>query len=62
MHKVTDTEGGKIPSWLHAAGGLGTVNPGKSGTVTQVLEPGNYYVGGRRSREERRPRQALGDG
>jgi plastocyanin len=44
--KITDSdsEGGKIPGWLHAAGGVGTIPPGQSGTATQVLEPGNYHV------------------
>jgi uncharacterized cupredoxin-like copper-binding protein len=42
--KVTGGDGGKIPSWVHGAGGIGTVAPGKTGTATVVLKPGNYYV------------------
>lgn len=45
--KVTNSEGeeGKpIPSWLHGAGGNGTVKGGNSSTSTQVLEEGNYFV------------------
>jgi len=37
-------EGATIPEWISGAGGLGTTAPGKSATVTQVLEPGTYYV------------------
>jgi plastocyanin len=37
-------QGGKpIPSWFLAGGGTGTVPPGQSGSVTQVLESGTYY-------------------
>lgn len=42
--KVIMTEGGPIPEWLAGGAGLGTVPPGKSKTVTQVLEPGTYYA------------------
>lgn len=37
-------EGAPIPEWISGAGGFGTTAPGKSATVTQVLEPGTYYV------------------
>jgi len=37
-------EGAPIPEWISGGGGLGTTAPGKSATVTQVLEPGTYYV------------------
>ena len=37
-------EGGPIPDWLRAEGGVGTVGPGKSATVTQELEEGTYYA------------------
>lgn len=33
-----------IPSWLHAAGGIGEANPGSTATSTQVLQPGTYYA------------------
>lgn len=42
--RLTQREGVPIPSWLHAAGGLGTVRPGRSATATQLLHPGNYIV------------------
>jgi hypothetical protein len=38
------TEGKAFPDWFFAAGGVGTTAPGKSQTVTQVLEPGTYYA------------------
>ncbi len=41
--KVFATADKGIPDWLHAAGGTGTVAPGKSATVTQVLTPGRYF-------------------
>jgi hypothetical protein len=43
--KVLDTkEGAPTPDWAHGAGGVGTLGPGGSGSATQVLEPGTYYV------------------
>jgi hypothetical protein len=42
---TVDTEdGAPIPAWVHGGGGLGTVKPGQIATVTEVLEPGTYYV------------------
>lgn len=32
------------PKWFHPAGGLGMVPPGENATVTQVLEPGTYFI------------------
>jgi plastocyanin len=37
-------EGKPIPDWLYAGGGIGTVGPNATGTVTENLEPGTYYV------------------
>jgi hypothetical protein len=37
-------QGKAFPDWFFAAGGVGTTAPGKSQTVTQVLEPGTYYA------------------
>ena len=37
-------EGKPIPDWLRAEGGVGTVGPGESATVTQELEEGTYYA------------------
>ena len=42
--KATQGEGKPIPGWIHPAGGLGAVRPGRSGSATQVLRPGNYIV------------------
>ena len=36
-------EGQPFPEWFFAGGGTATIRPGKSATVTQVLEPGTYY-------------------
>jgi len=42
---VIDTEeGAPTPDWAHAAGGVGSVERGESGTVTQTLLPGTYYL------------------
>jgi hypothetical protein len=38
------TQGKAFPDWFFAAGGVGSTAPGKSQTVTQVLEPGTYYA------------------
>ena len=37
-------EGKPIPDWLYAGGGVGTVEPDATDTVTENLEPGTYYV------------------
>jgi hypothetical protein len=42
--KVITSEGGPIPGWIHAAGGVAEVEPGATGTATQRLVPGTYYV------------------
>jgi plastocyanin len=41
---VVTEEGAPIPSWIFAAGGAGSTPGGETATVTQVLEPGKYYV------------------
>jgi hypothetical protein len=41
---IDSDEGQGIPPWVSGGGGLGAVAPGKSATVTEVLEPGTYYV------------------
>jgi hypothetical protein len=38
------SEDGKIPDWLTAEGGVGTIAPGASGAVELVLEEGTYHV------------------
>ncbi|MGZ8667310.1 MAG: hypothetical protein ACXWZM_09395 [Solirubrobacterales bacterium] len=40
------TSGKPFPDWFFAGGGVGATAPGKSLTVTQVLEPGTYWVEG----------------
>ena len=42
--RVTESEGGPLPSWLHGAGGVGGTEPGQDATATQVLPPGTYYA------------------
>lgn len=37
-------EGAQIPEWFRAEGGSGTVRPGETRTVTQVLPPGKYFI------------------
>lgn len=37
-------EGEAVASWFAAAGGVGSLEPGENGTVTQELKPGTYYV------------------
>jgi plastocyanin len=38
------SEGQPFPDWFFAGGGIGGTGPGKSGTVTQILQPGTYYA------------------
>lgn len=44
VKKVVASESDPIPDWLHAEGGVGTVNPGQSGAATVVLTAGSYFV------------------
>ncbi len=37
-------EGKPLRAWFSAGGGVGPVAPGQSLTVTQVLQPGTYYL------------------
>jgi len=37
-------EGSPIPSWIEDGGGVGTVEPGRTGEVIQDLEPGDYVA------------------
>lgn len=41
---VASDEGEPIPEWITDGAGVGTVKPGETATVTQVLEPGKYYL------------------
>ncbi|HET8814028.1 MAG TPA: hypothetical protein VFM51_03645 [Solirubrobacterales bacterium] len=36
--------GKAFPDWLFAAGGVGSLGPGETATVEQVLQPGDYYA------------------
>lgn len=36
--------GGRIPEWLHAAGGVSTTGPGQTKTAIQPLEEGTHYI------------------
>lgn len=40
----SDHGGAPTPSWLFAAGGVGSTKGGATATVTQILEPGTYYA------------------
>ena len=42
--KVISNEGGPIPPWLTDGGGVGGVEPGQTGTVTEQLREGRYVV------------------
>lgn len=44
LEVLTPAESVPVPSWLFAAGGVGSTKGGKTATVTQILEPGTYYV------------------
>lgn len=56
LAKVIDTgDGAPTPEWAHGGGGVGTTGPGQSGSSTQVLKPGNYYVASTES-------EGVGDG
>jgi hypothetical protein len=37
-------QGKAFPAWFFAAGGVGSLGAGESATVTQVLQPGEYYA------------------
>ena len=40
----TAADGGPIPDWLRAAGGVGGTRPGATGVSVQELRPGLYYA------------------
>lgn len=42
------------PRWLHLVGGVAPTRPGETATVTQVLEPGNYFVADTQERDDPR--------
>ncbi|MGH2900672.1 MAG: hypothetical protein ACRDMZ_18500 [Solirubrobacteraceae bacterium] len=42
--KAVDGEGVPIPDWIEDGGGVSTVKPGETGTVTQVLAAGKYAI------------------
>jgi hypothetical protein len=37
-------QGGPIPEWLHAAGGVSIAPPGQTATAVQPLEEGTYHI------------------
>lgn len=37
-------QGKPFPEWFFAAGGVGSLGPGETATVEQVLQPGDYYA------------------
>jgi len=44
--KVIEKEGAPIPAWITDGGGVGGVEPGQTGTVTEQLREGRYVVTG----------------
>jgi hypothetical protein len=42
--EILDSDGGPIPDFLQDGGGVAPVEPGQTGTVTQALAPGRYFV------------------
>ncbi len=44
FEKAVDKEGAPIPAWIEDGGGVAGVKPGQSGSVTQVLAPGEYGI------------------
>jgi hypothetical protein len=42
--KIVDADNVKIPAWFKDGGGVNTVDPGGTGTITQVLAPGHYAI------------------
>jgi plastocyanin len=42
--EVIGKEGGPIPDWIEDGGGVGAVEPGRTGEVIQDLEPGRYVA------------------
>jgi len=42
--KAIEEEGVPIPNWIEDGGGLSTVKPGATASVTQVLAPGKYGI------------------
>ena len=42
--EIVNSEDAKIPDWIQDGGGVPTVKPGRTGTVTQVLAPGRYAI------------------
>ncbi len=42
--KVIASDGGPIPFWIQDGGGIATVEPGETASVTQNLAPGTYAI------------------
>lgn len=59
---IASGEGAPIPGWVTDGGGLGTVAPGASATVTEVLRPGTYYLLDSESSAENAPPNARKGG
>ena len=48
---VSAEEGAPIPDWIEDGGGISTVQPGETASVTQVLAPGKYGIADDESEE-----------
>jgi hypothetical protein len=44
LEALTSEDGAAIPPWLFAAGGVGSTKGNFTVAVTQILQPGTYYV------------------
>jgi len=44
LGKVLSKRGDPIPDWIEDGGGVSTVRPGETASVTQVLAPGRYAI------------------
>jgi len=44
FRKAVEKEGAPIPDWIEDGGGVSTVKPGETVSVTQVLAPGRYGI------------------
>ena len=51
-------DGAPIPAWIHGAGGVGTVAPGKSSSATLNLDAGTYVYVSTESDEEKKTSDA----
>jgi hypothetical protein len=61
FRKIVSKEGAPIPSWIEDGGGVSTVQPGETASVTQVLAPGKYAIADDESSEGDGEGESLAD-